>query len=63
MWKEFYASASLLDLPLIAMWLFMGTFVVVVIRALTAKKSDDDTLRMLPLENDVMSEKGAHHVA
>jgi hypothetical protein len=62
MWKEFYASATLLDLPVIAMWLFMGTFVGVVVRAIVAKKSDDDTLRMLPLEDDVVSEKGAHHV-
>jgi hypothetical protein len=62
MWKEFYSSASLLDLPVVAMWLFMGTFVGVVVRAILAKKSDDDTLRMLPLEDDLVSEKGAHHV-
>ena len=62
MWKEFYASASLLDLPVVAMWLFIGTFIGVVVRAIVAKKSDDDTLRMLPLEDDLVNEKGAHHV-
>lgn len=55
MYQEFYSHSTLLALPLVAMALFMGTFTVVVIRALRRRGGDTERerhLSHLPLDSD-----------
>lgn len=55
MWKDFYEQSHLLDLPIVAMVLFIVTFVAVVARVTLAKhrhRDEDHHLAHLPLADD-----------
>lgn len=51
MYHDFYAGRSILDLPILAMFLFALTFAVVVVRALVQGRTDprQQHLSQLPL--------------
>lgn len=53
MYREFYAGATLLDLPLFTLVLFVTVFLGVVARTFVLRKSRDfDALAQLPLGDD-----------
>jgi len=61
MFKAFYASAELLDGPIIAMAIFMTTFALVSIRMWRKGKNNPtyDHMAMLPLEDNASAEGSA----
>lgn len=53
MYREFYAGATLLDLPLFTLILFVTVFLAVVARTFLLRKSRDfDGMAQLPLGDD-----------
>lgn len=63
MYQQFYTHSTLLALPLVAMALFMGTYAVVVFRALRRRDVQrEQHLSALPLDNDEpRAREGEHH--
>jgi len=57
--EGYFAQSPVLIFPVIALCLFMTVFVVVTLRALSARKSDFDAMASMPLE-DSSSEEGGH---
>jgi hypothetical protein len=50
MWKSFYEANALLDLPLMAMAIFMGAFTIATVRAWL--RGNDLPMSRLPLDED-----------
>ncbi len=61
MYKAFYATAELLDLPIVAMLAFMGVFAAVAIRQWTrgAKNPEQEKMSLLPFVEEEPV-KGGH---
>lgn len=62
MWRAFFEGHALLDLPVMAMWLFFATFAFTVTRALLRRPASDDVLAHLPLEDDAFGVEETPHV-
>ena len=65
MWKSFYEGSDLLGLPLLALIIFVVTFVWVVIRVATRgaeQEALDDHLAQLPLHDGALVKTGADNV-
>lgn len=61
MYQQFYTHSTLLGLPLLAMALFMGTFAVVVGRALLRPRHEREAhLLELPLLDDEQPQGDRH---
>jgi hypothetical protein len=52
MHKDLLAQSPLLVLPLVAMFLFLATWVVASMRAMTRSRAEIDEASRLPLEDD-----------
>ncbi len=52
MYKDLFAQSPLLVMPLIAMFLFLGVFVAVAIRAMTQSRLEMEAAARLPLGDD-----------
>jgi len=62
MWRAFFEGSALLDLPVMAMWLFFATFVFTVGRAILRRSTADDAIAHLPLEDDAFDVEENLHV-
>jgi hypothetical protein len=50
--KHFYLDNPLIDLPIVALFLFLAVFLAVSWRALRARKGEMDTMANMPLDEE-----------
>ena len=52
MYKDLLAGTKLLELPIVAMFLFLAVFLAVIVRAAIGKREEISALETLPLAED-----------